>query len=96
MQYWIISIVFTVLIFIIAQLPSSLHSSGITIMFMIIFMIPLIIVSIGRWHDLGLSGWLVLLLIIPYIGLISSIPLAFLKGDEEDNKYGPNPYKKSK
>jgi uncharacterized membrane protein YhaH (DUF805 family) len=35
-------------------------------------------------HDVGKSGWYVL---IPFYNLV----LAFSKGDQAENKYGPNP-----
>ena len=49
--------------------------------------------SIKRYHDLGKSGWFVLLQLIPIIGYAFIIYAAFFKGQEHDNKYGPNPYK---
>lgn len=58
-----------------------------------LFMVcPLFCVQIRRLHDVGHSGWLVLLSLIPYIGgLIIFITL--LSGSDDDNKWGPNPYK---
>ena len=48
--------------------------------------------SVKRLHDLGKSGWLALLFLIPVVNLIFGIYVAFFKGEEFDNKYGPNPY----
>src|SRR5262245_47893941 len=42
-----------------------------------------------RFHDLGSSGWLSLLLIIPLVGFIAFIYLLFAGGEDYDNRYGP-------
>lgn len=45
-----------------------------------------------RFHDLGKSGWYILFFCVPIANLIFSIYVAFFKGMERDNEYGPNPY----
>lgn len=48
-------------------------------------------IEVKRWHDLGYSGWMVLLGLIPYLGgLIKFVMCGFLPSDE-DNLYGPMP-----
>ena len=54
-----------------------------------------IAVSIKRWHDIGLSGLMVLLLWIPFVNYIVWIVLGIIPGQETDNKYGPIPLKKT-
>ena len=45
--------------------------------------------QIKRWHDLGKTGWLVLLNLVPAVGtLISLIVLGFFKGNSDSNKFG--------
>jgi uncharacterized membrane protein YhaH (DUF805 family) len=41
-----------------------------------------------RFHDLGKSGWLSLVLFIPLFGLIAIIFLLVARGDDYDNQYG--------
>ncbi len=49
-------------------------------------------ISIKRWHDRGKSGWWILIGLIPIVGPIwALVETGFLKGDEGDNQYGPNP-----
>lgn len=57
-------------------------------------MIPTICVSVRRLHDIGLSGYFVLLLFIPYINVIFQILLCVLKGNNFKNKYGNIPEQK--
>lgn len=47
--------------------------------------------QVRRWHDLGFSGWMVLINFIPLISLIVLIGLIFLAGQKEKNKYGAIP-----
>ena len=61
-------------------------------------LIPSISAATRRFHDIGKSGWLLLLLcalgIIPVVGFICSIiQLVFLCQDSQPgvNQYGPNP-----
>lgn len=49
--------------------------------------------TVRRLHDTNKSGWLVLLGIIPFVGLILLIIL-ILPSDEGKNKYGNNPLRK--
>jgi uncharacterized membrane protein YhaH (DUF805 family) len=48
-------------------------------------LIPGIAVAVRRMHDVGKSGWFVL---IPFYNLI----LACTESEKETNEYGPNPY----
>jgi len=57
-------------------------------------MIPSIAVSIRRLHDLGKSGWWILLGIIPLINFIGIFVLLYFyvqDSQPEENEYGPNP-----
>lgn len=54
------------------------------------------VTCIKRLHDLGSSGWLVWLLILPIFNLGICIPKGICKGNEFDNQYGPNPYASEK
>jgi uncharacterized membrane protein YhaH (DUF805 family) len=47
--------------------------------------------SILRLHDLGRSGWWIVLYIIPVVNLILHIALIALPGAAESNEYGPVP-----
>ena len=53
--------------------------------------IPSIAVGARRLHDIGKSGWLQLLGIIPIVGLIILIVWWAKEGDKEDNAFGAAP-----
>jgi uncharacterized membrane protein YhaH (DUF805 family) len=48
-----------------------------------------------RLHDMGFTGWLGLLLLIPVVGLLMTLVLIFVPGQRGDNSYGPRPTENS-
>ena len=54
-------------------------------------LIPGLAVAVRRLHDVGKSGWMILIALIPIIGGIWLIVLMATDGDLGENKYGQNP-----
>ncbi|MFJ4144723.1 DUF805 domain-containing protein [Pseudomonas sp. NPDC089734] len=50
--------------------------------------------SIRRLHDINLSGWFVLIGLVPIVGPLFQISLLFLPGTDGVNDYGPAPHTK--
>ena len=46
---------------------------------------------VKRLHDLGHSGWWVLLFIVPLINILLLLYLFFFRGQMGGNQYGPDP-----
>lgn len=55
-----------------------------------LFVPPLVGVCVRRMHDLGQSGWLALILLIPLLNIIG-LGLLFARGMPYANRYGPPP-----
>ncbi|MEM7531642.1 MAG: DUF805 domain-containing protein, partial [Chloroflexota bacterium] len=53
--------------------------------------IPSLAVNVRRLHDVGKSGWMLLLILLPIIGWIWLLILNVREGDGGTNQYGPNP-----
>lgn len=53
--------------------------------------IPNFCAMIRRFHDVGLSGWLVLLNAIPYVGPLITLVITVLPTQEHPNAHGPVP-----
>jgi len=53
--------------------------------------IPGLAVQVRRLHDVGKSGWMILINFIPLIGTIWFLVLLIRDGTPGDNEYGPNP-----
>lgn len=58
---------------------------------LIVFIVPLITVTVRRLHDINRSGWWVLVSAVPLVGSIVIFYWAISKGSPEENLYGPPP-----
>jgi len=54
-------------------------------------LIPSLSVSIRRLHDTGRSGWWILIVLIPLIGVITLLVFTVQDSESGNNAYGPNP-----
>jgi uncharacterized membrane protein YhaH (DUF805 family) len=54
-------------------------------------LIPNLSVSVRRLHDVGKSGWMYLVALIPLVGFIWLLVLFTTDSQPGDNEYGPNP-----
>ena len=59
--------------------------------YMLAVLVPSIAVTIRRLHDIGKSGWWLLISLIPIIGGIWLLVLTCFDGQPHENQYGPNP-----
>jgi uncharacterized membrane protein YhaH (DUF805 family) len=66
-------------------------SEIVLLLFILIFILPL---HVRRLHDLGRSGWFVLLLAVPFINIFVGLYLLLFLGNLTKNPYGP-PSKKN-
>lgn len=53
--------------------------------------IPSLAVGVRRLHDIGKSGWMILISLIPIIGGIWLLVLLVTEGQQGDNEYGTDP-----
>lgn len=61
------------------------------IIYALVVLIPGLAVAIRRLHDIGKSGWMILVGLIPLIGSIWLLILFVKDSDEGENEYGANP-----
>ena len=57
---------------------------------MVLF-IPGLAVAVRRLHDIGKSGWMILIALIPVIGAIWILVLMVTDSNPGENLYGVNP-----
>lgn len=68
------------------EVPSSFYTIIDCLYILLLFLV--FTLHARRWHDLGRSGWLTLLFLIPLIDIGVLLYLLFAPGDEEEYKYG--------
>ena len=62
----------------------------VNIIFGIAIIIPSIAIAVRRLHDIGKSGWWLLLILVPIAGII--LIIWFIRDSQPgDNQWGPNP-----
>ncbi len=64
---------------------------GFGVLVMLGIFLPSLGVSVRRMHDIGKSGWFLLIGLIPCVGLILLIVWMVSDGEPHDNMYGPVP-----
>jgi len=50
-----------------------------------------VVVGVRRLHDIGWSGWLILLSAVPYAGPVFGLVMLFKPGTPGNNRFGPQP-----
>lgn len=60
-------------------------------LYALIVFVPCLAIAVRRLHDIGRSGWNLLLGLIPIFGLIVLIIFYCQEGEPIDNKWGKNP-----
>lgn len=54
-------------------------------------LMPSLGIAVRRLHDINMSGWFVILMLIPVVGLILAIYWGTRPGTDGPNNYGPAP-----
>ncbi len=91
-EYWYFTLFYAIVDGVLTGLgQASSAFSVIAGIFALAVLLPSIAVSIRRLHDIGKSGWWLLISLIPVIGAIILIVFACKDSEPGDNAYGPNP-----
>ena len=97
-RYWLTAIMCSVVYFVVLFAMVALlgRDEDTVLGISVILYIPMLWVSFAncskRLHDLGKSATWIIALFIPIVNIGVAIYVAFFKGEESDNKYGPSPY----
>ena len=96
--YWIYNIINSIigglLFFLDYLLGTTIDSLGLGVLYLVYALfvfIPGVAVAVRRLHDVGKSGWMLLIALIPLIGAIWLLVLYLTDSNPGENKYGPNP-----
>lgn len=71
-----------------ALLNDALNTLG--MLYALFILIPSIAVSVRRLHDVGKSGWMIFINLIPVVGFIWYLILVVGDSNTGENKYGQN------
>ena len=74
-----------------AGLVTTLISDGLNILWSLAMLLPSLAVAVRRLHDRDMTGWWVLLALVPFVGMIALLIILALRGTEGANRFGPDP-----
>ncbi|WP_194767230.1 DUF805 domain-containing protein [Tamlana sp. I1] len=95
-EYWMF-VLFNVIFSIIASILDSLlgtlneYGGAISLLYSLVVFIPGLAVTVRRLHDVGKSGWMFFIILIPLIGTIWLLVLLVTDSKPGTNEWGPNP-----
>ena len=97
-EYWFFAL-FNVVFLLLAILLDNILGSNIPdlpygvfyFIYMIVIFLPALALTARRLHDVGKSGWMMLVSFIPLIGGVWLLVLMLTDGEKGPNKYGLDP-----
>lgn len=83
-EYWYFLLINTIISFLLYIIGLAAEIPVLSTIYSLAVLVPSLAVAVRRMHDVGKSGWFIL---IPIYNLI----LALTDSNPGENKYGPNP-----
>jgi uncharacterized membrane protein YhaH (DUF805 family) len=83
-EYWYFQLFNVIITIVLTVIGFFIHFPFLGNIFSLVMLIPTLAVGVRRMHDVGKSGFFIL---IPIYSLI----LALTEGEANENQYGPNP-----
>jgi len=93
-EYWwfvLANFIVSCVLGILANATGSGIISAISSIYSLAVLLPSLAVEVRRLHDIGKSGWWLLISLVPVVGAILLIVWAAKDGDPAPNQYGENP-----
>jgi uncharacterized membrane protein YhaH (DUF805 family) len=94
-EFWYFSLAGIIVCIIASGIISTFFDIYATVLFnnlyALLLIIPSLAVAVRRLHDIGKSGWVILIDLIPVVGFIWLIMLLAADSNQGDNKYGSRP-----
>ena len=85
---WLVAVAFTVVDM---MLFGTMEFQPLSSLFSLAVLVPSIAVGVRRLHDIDRSGWWLLIMLIPLIGLIVLLIWFVKKGTDGPNRFGDDP-----
>ena len=90
-EYWMFFLFNMIFAIVMIGIDIILGLGFLNVIYSLVVMIPGMAVNIRRLHDIGKSGWMVLIVLIPCIGAFWLLYLMVQDSSPLDNEYGPSP-----
>jgi len=92
-EYWMFALVNFLIEVVLVILSAATHSGlfiALIVLYGLAVLLPSLAVLVRRIHDIGMSGWWILIGLIPFGGLVLLV-FALIPGNQGPNRYGDDP-----
>ncbi|MGF1451636.1 MAG: DUF805 domain-containing protein [Opitutales bacterium] len=69
----------------------ALAGQGVYYVFQLAILLPSLAVTVRRLHDIGKSGWWLLIVLVPLVGALVLLFFTIQDSQDRRNRHGPNP-----
>lgn len=90
-EYWTFFLVNLVIAIVLGIIGGIIGTGILSNLYALAILLPSIAVGVRRLHDRDMSGWFMLLALIPFVGGIILLVLFALEGTPGSNRFGPDP-----
>ncbi len=88
-EYWMFVLFYMIIFLLLSVVDGLLETFILGTIFSLAVLVPSVSIAARRLHDIGRTGWWLLITLIPVIGII--ILIVFLTQNSQDgNAYGPS------
>ncbi|MEM7218125.1 MAG: DUF805 domain-containing protein [Pseudomonadota bacterium] len=88
-EFWWFVLINIIISIVLAFIDSALGTVFIGLIYSLAVLLPALGVTVRRLHDTDMSGWWVLISLIPLVGAIALIVFCARAGTAGDNRFGP-------
>ena len=90
-EFWMFALISFIIAVILSVVDGMIGVPVLGAIYALNVLLPSIAVGARRFHDIGKSGWWLLIGLIPLLGGLILLIFFVLDSNPGDNKYGPNP-----
>ena len=91
MEFWMFTLIHMIILMVLMVVDMMITGGLIYGIYVLALFLPTLAVGARRLHDTGRSAWWLLLLLVPFIGIIVLIVFWVQDSQPETNTWGPNP-----
>ncbi|MCG8473604.1 MAG: DUF805 domain-containing protein [Desulfobacterales bacterium] len=92
MEYWMFNLISFLIVLGLELIDVAIGTGGIfSMIYALGVALPSLAVFVRRLHDIGRSGWWLLIALVPLLGALVLLYWTFKDGEYRTNEYGPNP-----
>lgn len=90
-EFWMFELFNFIAYIILYVIGNALGTTILGTLYGLAVLLPSLAIGARRLHDRDMSGWFLLIGLIPVVGLIVLIVIFCMDGTPGDNRFGPNP-----